>query len=382
MALLAHFGSDLIYIVPGFLFVLTIVVFFHELGHFLIGRWCGVQVDAFSLGFGPEIAHFIDRKGTRWRIAAIPLGGYVKFHGDANAASATTDDAAISAMPAAERATTFAAQSVGERAAIVAAGPIANFILTIVIFSATFYVQGKPLLQPRVEEVNPGSVAERAGFKSGDVVISIAGTPIESFEDMQRVISASSDVPLHFQLKRNDAIVEAEATPERQDVVGPFGTTRIGVLGVRASSNPADFKMQPLTLPQSISAAARESWFIVDRTVNYMGGLFVGRETTAQLSGPIRIAEVSGEVAKLGFGALLNLAAILSISIGLINLVPVPLLDGGHLMYFAFEAVRGKPMSERAQEMGFRVGLALVSMLMIFATYNDIARLIPRLIPR
>ncbi len=245
MALWAQIGSIFGYIIP-FLFVLTIVVFFHELGHFLVGRWCGVKVDAFSLGFGPEIAAFVDRKGTRWRVAAIPLGGYVKFHGDVNATSAQADAAVISSMPAAERATTFAAQSVGERAAIVAAGPIANFILAIAIFSATFYVQGKPVLQPRVEKVVPGSVAERAGFKAGDTVLSIDGSPIDSFEDMQRIVSASSDLPLRFSLRREGAIVDLEATPERKDVAGPFGTTRIGVLGVSASTNPADFRMQPL----------------------------------------------------------------------------------------------------------------------------------------
>ncbi len=376
MALLAQYGTNLGYMIPGFLFVLTIVVFFHELGHFIVGRLCGVKVDAFSLGFGPELLSYVDRQGTRWRLAAIPLGGYVKFHGDANAASAQTDGAAISAMPAEERASTFAAQSVAERAAIVVAGPIANFILAIVIFSGTFYIEGKPVLLPRVEKVIAGSVAERAGFQPGDIVLSINGSPIESFEDMQRVVSSSSDLPLSFGLNRNNVVVDVQATPERRDVPGPFGSTRIGVLGVSASTNPADFKMQSLTVPQSVSTAAHETWFVIDRTASYIGGLFMGRETTAQLSGPIRIAEVSGEVAKLGIVALLKLAALLSISIGFINLVPVPLLDGGHLMYFAFEAVRGKPMSEKTQEFGFKVGLALVSMLMIFATYNDLARLI------
>lgn len=374
MSFFAHFGSVFGYLIP-FLFVLTIVVFFHELGHFLVGRWCGVQVDVFSLGFGPEVAGFVDRKGTRWRLAAIPLGGYVKFHGDVNAASIQTE-AATAGMAEAEKAVTFSAQSVRKRAAIVAAGPIANFVLAIVIFSGTFYVQGKPVLLPRVETVVPGSAAANAGFVAGDYVLSIDATPIESFADMQRIISAASQMPLTFRVERGDATVTLTATPERKDVVGPFGTSRIGVLGVSASSNPADFKTERLSLLQSVSTAATETWFVVDRTASYIGGLFVGRETTTQISGPIRIAEVSGEVAKIGLGALLNLAAILSISIGLINLVPVPLLDGGHLMYFAFEAVRGRPMSEKAQEFGFRIGLAIVSMLMIFATYNDIARLV------
>lgn len=374
MSLFAHFGSVFGYLIP-FLFVLTIVVFFHELGHFLVGRWCGVQVDVFSLGFGPEVASFVDRKGTRWRLAAVPLGGYVKFHGDVNPASIQSETATAGMDPA-EKAVTFSAQSVIKRAAIVAAGPIANFILAVVIFSSTFYVQGKPVLLPRVEAVVPGSAAEKAGFMPGDYVLSIDGTPVQSFADMQRIVSASGNVPLTIQVERNSAPVTLTATPERKDVVGPFGTSRIGVLGVSASSNPSDFKTERLNLPQAVSTAATETWFVIDRTASYIGGLFIGRETTAQISGPIRIAEVSGEVAKIGIGALLNLAAILSISIGLINLVPVPLLDGGHLMYFVFEAVRGRPMSEKAQEFGFRIGLAIVSMLMIFATYNDIARLV------
>lgn len=373
MSLFAHFGSLFGYVIP-FLFVLTIVVFFHELGHFLVGRWCGVRVDVFSLGFGPELASFVDRKGTRWRIAAIPLGGYVKFHGDLNAASIQSE-AVIAGMDAAERSVTFSAQAVWKRAAIVAAGPLANFILAIAIFSATFYVEGKPILMPRVQSVVPGSVADKAGFAPGDVVLSIDATPIDSFMDMQKIVSASSDVPLTFRVQRNGEAVTLTATPERKDVTGPFGTSRIGVLGVAASTNPTDFRTERMSLPRSVTTAASETWFVVERTGSYIGGLLVGRETTAQISGPIRIAEVSGEVAKSGIGALLNLAAILSISIGLINLVPVPLLDGGHLMYFAFEAVRGRPMSEKAQEFGFRIGLALVSMLMIFATYNDIARL-------
>lgn len=374
MSLFAHFGSAFGYLIP-FLFVLTIVVFFHELGHFLVGRWCGVQVDVFSLGFGPELAGFFDRKGTRWRLAAIPLGGYVKFHGDLNAASVQSETG-TAGMSEAERALTFSAKSVGKRAAIVAAGPIANFVLAILIFSGTFYLQGKPVLLPRVETVVPGSAAAAAGFSPGDLVLSIDATPIESFADMQRIISGAGDQRLTFQVQRAGQTVDLTATPERKDVVGPFGTSRIGVLGVSASSNPADFRTERLSLPRSVSTAMTETWFVIDRTAAYIGGLFVGRETTAQISGPIRIAEVSGEVAKIGLGALLNLAAILSISIGLINLVPVPLLDGGHLMYFGFEALRGRPMSEKAQEFGFRIGLALVSMLMIFATYNDIARLV------
>ena len=369
-----HLAALLGYVVP-FLFVLTVVVFFHEMGHFLVGRWCGVKVDTFSLGFGKELAGFNDRHGTRWRVAAVPLGGYVKFHGDANAASAPAA-VDISGMAPAERAVTFAAQPVWKRAAIVAAGPIANFILALLIFSGSFYVSGRPILIPKVETVVPASAAARAGFQPGDVILSIDGTPISSFTDMQKVVSASSDVPLTFEVQRGTSDVTLTATPERKDVSGPFGTSRIGVLGLTAAGKPEDWKTERFTATGAVKAAAGETWFVVDRTLSYIGGLFVGRETASQISGPIRIAEVSGEVAKLGFGALLNLAAFLSVSIGFVNLLPVPLLDGGHLVYFGVEAARGRPMSERAQEIGFRFGLAIVSSLMIFATFNDLLRLV------
>jgi regulator of sigma E protease len=373
MSIFTHLWSYGIYVIP-FVFVLSIVVFFHELGHFLIGRWCGVKVDAFSLGFGPELGHFTDRYGTRWRLAALPLGGYVKFHGDANGAS-MTDDEQVATMPAEEKAVTFFAQKVWKRSAIVAAGPIANFILAIVIFTGIFYVEGRGVLAPRVDGVTAGSAAEGAGFKAGDMIVSINGKKIDSFEDMQRIVQASGDETLGFVVERDGQTLDLVATPRRRDVVTPFGTTRVGVLGVEASGNPANWHVEHYNLLDSSRLAAAETWFIVERTGSYLGGLLVGRESTDQLSGPIRIAEVSGEMAKIGISALLNLAAILSISIGILNLVPIPLLDGGHLFYYAVEAIRGRALNEKTQQFGYRIGLTLVAGLMIFATYNDIARL-------
>ncbi|MCW2273928.1 PDZ domain-containing protein [Rhodoblastus acidophilus] len=361
------------YLVP-FIFVLSLVVFFHELGHFLVGRACGIKVDVFSLGFGPEIAGFNDRYGTRWRLALLPLGGYVKFHGDANGASAT-DNEAIDAMPEAERAVTFAAQNVWKRAATVAAGPIANFILALAIFTVMFFVQGRDVLTPRVDKLVEGGRAAISGFKTGDVVTSIDGKKIESFGEMQRIVTASGDVTLKFTILRDGRELELTATPERREIKTAFGPERIGLLGISSSGAPESWTKKYFTVPGAMREAGKETWYVISRTGAYLGGLVVGRESPQQLSGPLRIAEVSGEVAKSGLWALLNLAAILSISVGLLNLLPVPLLDGGHLLYFVAEALRGRALPERAQELGFRFGMAFVAGLMIVATYNDIARL-------
>jgi regulator of sigma E protease len=373
MSILTHFASLAGYIIP-FIFVLSLVVFFHELGHFLVGRWCGVQIDAFSLGFGPEIFGFNDRHGTRWRLAALPLGGYVKFHGDANGAS-MPDEAGAAKMSAEEHATTFIAQKVWKRAAIVVAGPVANFILAIVIFTGIFYVSGRGMLLPVVENVAPESAASAAGFEPGDLIVAIDGKKIKSFEDMQRVVQTSSDAMLTFSVDREGKLLDLVATPRRKDVVTPFGTTRVGVLGVEAKGKPENWHVEHFSLVDSFLRANSETWYIVSRTGSYLGGLVMGKESTDQLSGPLRIAEVSGEMAKIGLAALLNLAAILSISVGILNLLPIPLLDGGHLFYYAVEAVRGKALNEKAQQLGFRVGISLVAGLMFFATYNDILRL-------
>jgi regulator of sigma E protease len=374
MTIFTHIWSAAVYVVP-FIFVLSLVVFFHEMGHFLVGRWCGVKVDVFSLGFGPELFHFFDRRGTRWRIGALPLGGYVKFHGDANGAS-MTDTAAAATMSKQDRAVSFFAQTVWRRAAIVAAGPIANFILAIVIFTGIFYVSGRSILPPVVDKVAAGSAAEAAGFEPGDLILSIDGRRIDSFEDMQRVVQTASDRALSFNVDRSGRTVALVATPRWREIKTAFGTTRVGVLGVEARGKPENWRVQRYGLVDSFTRATSETWYVVARTGSYLGGLVAGRESADQLSGPIRIAEVSGEMAKIGIAALLNLAAILSISVGLLNLMPIPLLDGGHLFYYAVEAVRGKAIGERVQEIGFKIGLTLVAGLMIFATYNDVLRLV------
>ena len=367
-------GGVLGYIVP-FLFVLTLVVFFHELGHFLVARWCGVRVLVFSIGFGPELFGFNDRHGTRWKLSAIPLGGYVKFFGDENAAS-VPDQTALAAMSTEERRHSFMAQPVAPRAAIVVAGPLANFLLAIAIFAALFMIYGKPSASPRVDAVQPESAASAAGFQPGDLVLTINGRPIESFNEMQEIVSTSAGETLVFEVDRGGVQHTLKATPALKEIKDQFGNViRQGLLGITRSSKPDDTHFQPVGPLQAVELGAQRTWFVVARTMSYIGGIITGREAADQLGGPIRIAQVSGQVATEGLPALFSLTAVLSVSIGLLNLFPVPLLDGGHLLFYAIEAVRGKPLSERAQEVGFRIGFALVVMLMIFATYNDILHL-------
>ncbi|SDK13351.1 MULTISPECIES: RIP metalloprotease RseP [Bradyrhizobium] len=369
-------GHGLIgYIVP-FLFVLTIVVFFHELGHFLVARWAGVRVLTFSLGFGPELAGFNDRHGTRWKISAIPLGGYVKFFGDESEASTPASAETLASMSDEERAGSFHHKKVGSRAAIVAAGPIANFILAIVIFTCLFTFFGKPSTTARVDKVEAGSAAAAAGFQVGDIVTVIDGKIIGSFSDMQRIVSVHGGDTLNFTIKRGDTTLQLRGTPEQREVKDSFGNAhRLGVLGITRATNPGDVVTERVDPATALWLGVRETWFVVDRTLAYIGGVFTGREAADQVGGPLRIAQISGQVATIGLAALIQLAAVLSISIGLLNLFPVPLLDGGHLLFYAVEAIRGRPLSERAQEMGFRIGLGLVLMLMVFATYNDILHL-------
>jgi len=362
------------YIIP-FLFVLTIVVFFHELGHFLVARWNGVKVLTFSLGFGPEIIGFNDRHNTRWKISAIPLGGYVKFFGDESEAS-TPSSTALSTMTAEEREGSFHHKRVGQRAAIVAAGPIANFILAIVIFTCLFTFFGKPSTSAKVDTVQAGSAAEKAGFQSGDVIRAIDGSTIGSFSDMQRIVGVKAGEQLAFTIKRGESTVELKATPEMKEVKDSFGNVhRLGVLGITRATAAGEVTTERVNPATALVLGVKETWFVVDRTLAYIGGVFTGREAADQIGGPMRIAQISGQVATIGLTALIHLAAVLSISIGLLNLFPVPLLDGGHLLFYIVEAVRGRPLSERAQEFGFRIGLGLVLMLMVFATYNDILHL-------
>ncbi len=362
-------------IVP-FLFVLTIVVFFHELGHFAVARWCNVKVDAFSVGFGKEIIGREDKHGTRWKLCMIPLGGYVKFAGDENAASVPNREL-IAKMTEEERKTAFIAKPVWQRAAVVAAGPFANFLLAIVIFATLFMAIGKQGIQPLVEEVLPGRAADRAGIQAGDLVTEIDGRKIETFHELRQIVLMSANTPLVFEVDRGGKLVTLTVTPDAREKEVFLGERQTaGDIGLRGSSDPANQVLIKYGPIGALGEASKETYDIIDGTVSYIWGVITQRQSADQLGGPIRVAQISGQVADLGFMPLISLAAVLSVSIGLINLAPVPILDGGHLVFYAVEALRGKPLSERVQEIGFRIGLGLILMLMVFVTWKDIVRLV------
>lgn len=352
-----------------FLAILTLIVFVHELGHFLVARWCGVNVETFSVGFGRSIVKWYDRKGTQWKIGWIPLGGYVKFQGDANAASAPVNVHA----PRAEG--DFHTAPVARRAAIVVAGPVANFLLAIGIFAASFAIVGMPVSPAVVEEVRPGSAAELAGIQPGDRVMSIDGDAIASFTEIQRLVSDRAGEELSVTLERDGREITLQVTPQMTEVPDSLGgTVTMGLLGISkdVSQDVIYERKGPL---EALSLGVSETYFVVERTLGYLKGMILGRVSPDQLAGPLGIAQISGQAASVGFATLVHLAAVLSVSIGLINLFPIPILDGGHLVFYAVEAVRGKPLTQKVQEFGFKVGLGLVLMLMLMATWNDITRL-------
>lgn len=363
------------YILP-FVVVLSLIVFIHEMGHYLVGRLCGIRVLAFSMGFGPEIVGFNDRHGTRWKLSLIPLGGYVRFFGDADASSKGDEDA-FAKLSDREKAQTLTGAKLWKRAATVAAGPIANFILAIVIFSITFAVMGKPISDPVVAEVKAESVAEAAGVKPGDVLVALDGDKVSTFDDVVRYVSMRAGVKIAVTVRRDNALLTMDLTPKRVETADRFGNKiEVGQIGIITTQQAGHFRIEKLDPVQAVGEGVRQTWTIIASTFDYLHGLFAGRMNADQLGGPIRVAQASGQVATLGVAALLQLAAVLSVSIGLLNLMPIPVLDGGHLILYAIEAVRGKPVSSGIQDVAFKIGLAMILSLMVFATWNDISHLI------
>lgn len=377
-AVIQHFFSWLGVGFPAFLFVITLVVFFHELGHFIVARWCGVRVEAFSVGFGREIFGFTDRKGTRWKISWIPLGGYVRFLGDADVSSrpdpnvireyqqrqlsGMESDPEIFGQP-------MHMKPVWQRALVASAGPVANFILAIVIFAAVMLATGKPAAPPVVEAVTKGSAAEMAGIRPGDSILKVGNVAVDDFAQLQRIVSANAGKPLQLTILRDHqqhVVPVVPATVQASDSRGIKYS--FGRLGIRDT-------LVKVGAGEALAGGVNQTWFVIAQTGSYAAKIFTGRESPDQLHGIVGIGQVSSEAAQIGFMALLDLAALMSVSIGLVNLLPIPVLDGGHLLYYGCEAVLGRPLGERAQEVGFRLGLAFVLCLMLLATFNDLVRL-------
>ncbi|MBI1211520.1 MAG: RIP metalloprotease RseP [Alphaproteobacteria bacterium] len=465
----AGLGWWLIVVIPAFLIVLTLIVFVHELGHFLMGRAFGVRIDSFSIGFGRAIAGFHDRHGTHWKIGWLPLGGYVKFWGDAGVSSNPDHDVVDQATPE-ERAQSFHHKALYQKSLIAVAGPLANFVLAIAIFAATSMIGGELVTTPQIGRIVHGTPAEAAGFKPGDTVLSIDGAAVHEFSDIVKAVLLSDDEPLTFVVARDGRDVTIKVTPKQMDRKDDFGNPmRESMIGVgpvlpsevgdvvahspaalagirpgdvfykagdkpvqnfdelatalRASAGKsmtvvfaregAKSPISAIFTPEvvsggassdamvtaatglvpkypgspktesivrfgpidAVSRAVNRVWFFVAKTFDVLGRLLTGTGDVRQLSGPIGIAQVSGQIIdQLGPGALIWLVAVLSVSIGLLNLFPIPMLDGGHLLYYGIEAVRGRPLGEKAQELGFQIGLVLVVGLMLIATWNDLLK--------
>jgi regulator of sigma E protease len=354
-----------------FVVILTVLVFVHEFGHYLIARWNRVRVEVFSIGFGPELFGWWDRAGTRWKFSTIPLGGYVKMFGDSDASSALPT-AGLARLSPAEREVSFHYKRLGQRAAIVSAGPIANFLFAIVVLAGLFMTYGQPFTPPEVGQVQPGSAAEQGGILPGDTILNIGGRTVQRFEDIQQAVRLNPNVPMTIVVRRDGQEKTLNVTPSRTELTDRFGNRyEIGLLGI-ARSGVEYTRRDPGT---AVLQAGAETWNLTAGTLQALWQMIKGTRGTDELGGPLRIAQMSGEVAQGGVVAVLWFMAVLSINLGLINLFPVPVLDGGHLLFYAAEAIRGKPLGQRAQEYGFRIGLALVLTLMVFATWNDLLHL-------
>ncbi len=402
--------------VVAFLILLSIIVFIHEYGHFSVARLLGVKVDVFSIGFGKTLVKWVDRKGTEWRIAMLPLGGYVKFFGDVNAASQAPPEAAAqhddghpvttqfpkpghedevaAHMTPEERAVCFHFKPVWARALIVAAGPVFNFILAVAIFVGVFMMVGRYDLDAIIGDVAENSAAAEAGLQPGDRIVSINGRVLDTFNPIYDIVLLSGGGELEFEVLRDGETTRVTAAPRRVESQDRYGNDiEVWQLGISPDGNAYTFRKYGFGA--ALQQGVHELWRVLSVTVRFLGKIIAGQEDPRQLGGPIKMAQYAGQSVMSGFDEssyseppsfwtklkmslfdFISLAAVVSISIGFLNLLPVPVLDGGHLVYYAYEAVAGKPLGPRAQAVGFRVGIVLLASLMIFVTWNDINNLI------
>ena len=355
-----------------FLIALTILVFFHELGHFWVARLAKVRVEVFSVGFGAELFGWNDKAGTRWKIGVIPLGGYVKMFGQSDLPGDEDEDQPP--LTDKEQAVSFQHKTLAQRTAIVAAGPIANFLLSVVLIACLMATFGVARPYAGVGEIMPGSAAAEAGFESGDRIVSIDGEAVEWFSDLVRIVSVQPEMLLKIKVRRGDDEFILTATPKRHQQLSAEGkTVEIGLLGVRYDPQQMHYERQnPL---MAVWLGIQQTVSLTEKTLSFLGQVISGRQGTEGIGGPLRIVQYAGITFQSGIENFILFLAVLSINLGLINLFPIPILDGGHLLFFAVEAIRGRPLGPQAQEYGFRFGLILVLILMVFVTWNDLVQL-------
>lgn len=352
--------------------VFCLIVFVHELGHYLIARLNGVKVEVFAIGFGPELLGYTAKSGTRWKLCAIPLGGYVKMYGDADASS-SGPRSDLTPEQKANWHLSLHSKSAAQRAAVASAGPIANFIFAIFAFFALFLISGKPSTLPVIGQVLPGSAAEKSGLQTDDRILEVNGTTVDSFESLTQLIQLNPDIPLNLRIKRGEEEKAIVLTPELKELKDVFGNvSKVGKAGIGEKGEKQWTHLGPV---DSLVEAANYTWFVSTQTLKMLGQMIIGARSAEDLGGPIAIYKMSGQAAQVGLSALVSFAAILSIGLGLINLFPIPALDGGHILFCAIEGVRGKPLSEKVQEYVTIVGVLLILALMVFSTWNDLKKL-------
>ncbi len=361
-------SPNFFFTVLAFLLVIGPLIFVHELGHYFVGRWFGVKAEAFSIGFGREIFGWTDKRGTRWKVGWLPLGGYVRFKGDMNPASTPSEE--WLALPPDERAETFQAKKLWQRFLIVLAGPVTNFLVAILVYIALFASYGQPRTPPIIAQVEPSSAAQSAGLRPGDRIRSIDGQTIERFEDIATYVSIRPGQAMEFEYERQGSRLSMTVVPRAIQLKDRFGNqARIGRLGI----GPGGVEVVRLPPHQVVGAAFAQTGNTVKMMVVTLGQVISGARSVKEMGGPLKIAQYSGQQARLGWLDFVLFMSLISINLGFINLLPIPLLDGGHLLFYAIEGVRRKPLKPEAQEWAFRTGLAVLLALMIFVTLNDLA---------
>lgn len=361
---LAHF----LHYAWSFFVVLSTIVFIHEFGHYIIAKWCGVRIESFSIGFGKELFGYTDKSGTRWKLSLFPLGGYVQMFGDAGAAS-TPDFAAEKKMTEAEKQVSFHFKPLWKKAAVVAAGPAFNFLLTIGVLTWLIMVNGIASTAPVIGKVMPDSAAERAALRTGDRILAVNGKEVKSFNDIPRLIATNLGTPVSLNLQRDGKTSTVVLTPEMKESDDAFGNKiKRPLIGI--GSQP--YEKMELNLPQAMGEAVRRTYQICETTMQAIGQMVTGKRDTSELRGPLGIAKLSGQATQNDWHTVLWFIAMLSANLGLMNLFPIPMLDGGHLAYYLVEAAQGRPVAQKAQEFGFRIGMALLAMLMAYSLFNDI----------